>query len=194
MPETIDKPATYADIEALPPNVVGEILYDRLVQHPRPGPKHVHVSSSLGDELVGPFQKGRGGPGGWRIYDEPELHLGGHILVPDLAGWRLERMPQLPETAYFDVVPDWVCECLSPATQRTDKGDKRLIYAELGIPNLWYLDPPARTLEVFHLTRGEWVLTHTFFDDDDVAAPPFDAVTFSLGALWPDAPETSSET
>ena len=81
MPETIDKPATYADIEALPPNVVGEILYDRLVQHPRPGPKHVHVSSSLGDELVGPFQKGRGGPGGWRIYDEPELHLGGHIPV-----------------------------------------------------------------------------------------------------------------
>jgi hypothetical protein len=194
MPETIDKPATYADIEALPPNVVGEILYDRLVQHPRPAPRHAFAASALGGELVGPFQVGRGGPGGWIILDEPELHIAGHVVVPDIAGWRVERMPNLPETAYFETAPDWACEFLSPSTQRVDKGAKRLIYADIGVAHLWYIDPATRTLEVLTRDAADWKLTHTFFDDDDVAAPPFDAVTFSLGALWPDAPETSSET
>jgi hypothetical protein len=194
MPETIDKPATYADIETLPPNVVGEILYDRLVQHPRPAPRHAFAASDLGYGLIGPFGKGRGGPGGWAILDGPELHLQGHVIVPNNAGWRTETLPTLPDAAYFAAAPDWVCECLSPATQRTDKGDKRLIYADIGVAHLWYIDPATRTLEVLTRDATDWKLTHTFFDDDDVAAPPFDAVTFSLGALWPDAPETSSET
>ena len=194
MPATIDKPATYADIEALPPNVVGDILCDRLVQRPRPAPRHAFAASALGGELVGPFGKGRGDPGGWIILDEPELHLQGHVFVPDIAGWRIETLPTLPDTAYFAVAPDWVCAYLSPATQRTDKGAKRLIYADIGVAHLWYIDPATRTLEVLTRDAADWKLTHTFFDDDDVAAPPFDAATFSLGALWPDAPETSSET
>ncbi len=188
MGQVVEKPATYADIEALPPNVVGEILFGRLVTHPRPAPAHAYASSSLGGELVGPFQKGRGGPGGWYILDEPEIHLGDHIIVPDMAGWRLERLPQLPSTAFFQVVPDWVCEFLSPSTQRYDKGDKRLIYAELGVSNIWYIDPGSRSLEVFKLDRENWVLTDTYFDDDAVTAPPFEAVTFALSELWDDAP------
>ncbi len=188
MGQVADKPATYADIEVLPPNVVGEILFGRLVTHPRPAPRHVHAASSLASELFGPFHKGKGGPGGWRIYNEPELHLSAHIIVPDMAGWRLERLPQLPSTAFFQVVPDWVCEFLSPSTQRYDKGDKRLIYADLGVSNLWYIDPRSRMLEVFKLDRENWVLTDTYFDDDAVTAPPFEAVTFALSELWDDAP------
>lgn len=194
MGQVTDTPATYADIEALPPNVVGEILFGRLVTHPRPAPRHVHAAASLGGELFGPFHKGKDGPGGWRIYSEPELHLTAHVIVPDIAGWRRVRLPQLPSTAFFQVVPDWVCECLSPSTQRYDKGDKRLIYAELGVSNLWYIDPSSRTLEVFTLDRQKWVLAHTYFDDDTVAAPPFEAVTFALGELWDDAPADLAKT
>jgi Uma2 family endonuclease len=176
--------ATYADIEALPPNLVGEILFGVLHTHPRPAPKHARASSILGAELTGPFDRGRGGPGGWIILDEPELHLGPHVIVPDIAGWRRERLPKLPDTAYFETPPDWVCEVLSPSTQQIDRTDKLTVYAAFGVGHAWYVDPIARTLEVFVLERGKWVIAATFKDDGAVTAPPFEAHTFSLGALW----------
>lgn len=179
-------PATYADIEALPSNVVGEILFGQLVTHPRPAPKHSLAASALGSELFGPFHKGTNGPGGWYILDEPELHLGDHVVVPDIAGWKRERMPRLPDTAAFNIAPDWVCECLSPSTQRHDKGAKRAIYATHAVEHMWYVDPPNRCLEVFRLSGVDWIASHTFFDDDPVTAPPFDAIAFSLANLWDD--------
>jgi len=179
--------ATYADIEALPPHLVGEILFGALVTHPRPATRHGIATTSLGDELVGPFQKGRGGgPGGWLFIIEPELHLGPHVVVPDIAGWRRHRLDAgAAEGAFIEVPPDWACEVISPSTERYDRGDKRRIYAHFGVQHLWHLDPRARMLEVFRLQDRNWLLTHTFVDTEDVCAPPFDAITFSLGLLWP---------
>ncbi len=113
--------ATYEDLLKVPRHLVAEIINGRLVTHPRPAPKHALAYSSLGDELVGPFHKGRGGPGGWWILDEPELHLAADILVPDRAGWQRKRLPELPQTPYFQLAPDWVCEILSPSTARGDR-------------------------------------------------------------------------
>lgn len=146
--------ATYSDIEALPENMVGEILFGVLHAHPRPEPRHANATSVLGHEVMGPFQFGRGGPGGWIFLDEPELHLGEHVVVPDIAGWRRERMPKLPATAYFETPPDWVCEVLSPSTQRIDRTDKLSVYAAFGVGHAWYVDPDACTLEVLVLTGG----------------------------------------
>lgn len=193
MPQPKARAATYADIAALPENVVGEILFGALHTHPRPAPRHARASTRLGAELDGPFDRGRGGPGGWIILDEPELHLGSHIIVPDLASWRRERMPKLPETAFFETPPDWVAEVLSPATQRADRTDKLAIYAAFGVQHAWYVDPIARTLEVFTLVGGvdapntpsrKWLLAATFKDDDTVAAAPFEAHAFGLDVLW----------
>ncbi len=185
MSATAQKFATYEDLFDLPEHIVGEIIHGQLITHPRPAPKHALASSSLGDELVGPFQKGRsGGPGGWWILDEPELHLGPHILVPDLAGWRRERLPVMPETAYFTLPPDWICEILSPGTARVDRADKMPLYAQHGVPFLWLIDPAPRTLEVFLLREGHWILEHVYQDDDKVRAAPFDAISFSLADLW----------
>ncbi len=177
--------ATYADLEALPPGVVGEILFGALHAHPRPAPRHALAATSLTGEIVGAFQKGRGGPGGWIILAEPELHLGPHVVVPDLAGWRRERMPKLPSTAYFEMPPDWVCEILSPSTARVDRTDKLRIYAAFGVAHCWLIDPDVRTLEVMALTGAHWLLAATFTDADTVAAPPFDAHAFALDVLWP---------
>ena len=184
MPATARKFATYEDLFDLPDHLVGEIIHGQLITHPRPTPKHAVASSAIGDELVSPFQKGRGGPGGWWILDEPELHLGPHILVPDLAGWRRERLPTMPDIAYFTLPPDWVCEVLSPGTARVDRADKMPIYAAQGIPFLWLIDPAPRTLEVFVLYDGRWALEHVYKEDDEVRAAPFDAISFPLGVLW----------
>lgn len=178
--------ATYADIEAAPPNTVAELIDGVLHTQPRPAPRHAIASSYLGDELVSPYAKGRGGPGGWWILDEPELHLGGDVLVPDLAGWRKERMPAMPDTAYFTVVPDWVCEVISPSTQRKDLFAKRPLYAEYGVAHLWLVDPAARSLEAFELRDGHWTLIAALTDDASVSVAPFDAIAFPLDALWPD--------
>ncbi len=196
MGQVVEKPATYADIEALPPNVVGEILFGRLVTHPRPARPHVHASSMLGYELIGPFTKGLNGPGGWHIYDEPEVHVNGHVIVPDIAGWRKERLADDFDAARFMIAPDWVCEFLSPSTRRYDKGEKRIIYAKLGVQYMWYVDPAMRMLEIFRRNGAEWIFSETFFDDDPVNAAPFEATTFSLGGLWdtPDSPVTPSAT
>ena len=139
MSQTIDsadarqRAATYEDLLAVPEHLVAEILFGRLVTHPRPAPRHAVARSALGSVLGPPFQFGRGGPGGWIFMVEPELHLGAHVVVPDLAAWRRERLPALPETAWIEIAPDWVCEVLSPSTERYDRGDKRLIYAEAGV-------------------------------------------------------------
>ena len=176
--------ATYEDLLAAPPNLVAEIIGGRLVTHPRPAPRHIRASSRLGGILMQPFDVGVGGPGGWWLLDEPELHLGPDIAVPDVAGWRAERMPELPETAWFGLPPDWICETISPSTEGFDRGEKREIYAEHGVRHLWFLDPVAKLLETFELTTGKWLLLHTYRDDDTVIAPPFAAVPFSLDLMW----------
>jgi Uma2 family endonuclease len=178
------RPATYDDLIAVPPNMVAEIIDGRLVTMPRPRPRALRAASILGTLLTGPFDLGINGPGGWWVLDEPELHLADDVAVPDLAGWRRERLTAIPDTAWFDLTPDWVCEVLSPKTQRYDKGEKRDLYARHGVGYLWHVDPDARLLEVFSLNDGKWLVEHTFRDDDAVAAPPFGAIPFRLGLLW----------
>ena len=186
MSETAKKLASYEDLRQLPDHLVGEIVHGQLHASPRPAPRHALASASLGDELVGPYYKGRGGPGGWWIFDEPELHLGDHVLVPDLAGWRRERMPCLPETAWFELPPDWVCEVLSPSTARLDRAQKMPLYAEFAIPWLWLIDPGLQTLEAYELREGKWALLETLSGDQSVSVAPFDATVFPLSALWAD--------
>ena len=178
-------PATYQDVLDAPAHRVAEIVDGALHTNPRPAAPHTRASSSMGVKIGGPFDYDRGGPGGWWILDEPELHLGDDVLVPDLAGWRRERMPTYPDTAYFTLAPDWACEVLSASTRRLDLHGKRPIYAREGVGHLWLVDPEDRTLEAFELRSGEWVLIATAKDDDSVCIRPFDAVTFSLGDLWP---------
>lgn len=183
---SVRRPATYQDVLDAPATMVAELIEGALHLHPRPAPRHTKASSSLGDELVSPFDKGRGGPGGWWVLDEPEVHLGRDVVVPDLAGWRRERMPALPETAWFELAPDWVCEVLSPGTRTLDLTDKRRLYATAGVPFLWFVDPLARTLEAFTLRDGAWTLIAALKDDEEVRVAPFDAIAFPLSVLWPD--------
>lgn len=185
------KAATYADLQAVPSHRVAEIIEGVLETHPRPAPRHAVAASNVGVELSNPFQFGRGGPGGWIIIDEPEIHLGQHIVVPDLAGWRREHLVVLPEKAFFETVPDWVCEILSPSTSRMDRGPKRRIYAEFGVSYLWLLDPDEQVLEAFRLTDGQWTLIGTVTGAGAVSLPPFDAISFPLSILFPfDAPKS----
>jgi Uma2 family endonuclease len=184
MSQTASKSATYADLMALPDHVVGEILGGELHSSPRPATPHAHVASTLGMDIGSTFQRGRGGPGGWWILDEPELHLDSDILVPDLAGWRRERMPALPRAPYLELAPDWVCEVVSPSTARLDRTGKLPIYARSGVAHAWLLDPDARTLEVFRRSGEHWVLLSTHSGEQHVRAEPFEAVELELGALW----------
>ncbi len=178
------KEDVYAAFLATPAHQVSEIINGSLVTQPRPAPKHACAYSRLGIVIGSPFDMGIRGPGGWVIIDEPELHLDGHILVPDLAGWRKERLPTLPDTAWFETVPDWICEIQSPSTAQYDRGIKRDIYAKQGVKHLWLLDPEAQLLEAFELRDGAWVLLKTMAGRDEVAVAPFAAVPFSLGDLW----------
>jgi Uma2 family endonuclease len=177
--------ATYADLEAVPPHLVAEILFGALHTQPRPAPRHATAANAISAELTSPFQRGKGGPGGWIFMTEPELHLGPHVVVPDLAGWRRERMPHMPEKAFVETPPDWICEILSPATENVDRGPKRRIYATYAVAHMWLLDPIARRLEAYVLRDGQWTLHETFDGADEVKAPPFDAVPFPITALWP---------
>ena len=174
--------ATYRDVLEAPAHMVAEIVKGVLHTQPRPASRHALAGSSLGMEIGNPFQRGRGG---WWIVDEPELHFGEDILVPDLAGWRRERMPDYPDTPYFTLAPDWVCEILSPSTRTFDLEEKRPIYAREGGGHLWFVDPAARTLEAFALQDGAWTPAGSAREDEPVAFPPFQAVTFPLDALWP---------
>jgi Uma2 family endonuclease len=176
----------YEDLLRLPDHVVGEIVAGELHVSPRPAAPHARASTVLGSEITGPFDRGRGGPGGWWILDEPELHLGSDVMVPDLAGWRRERMPSIPDVAWFDLAPDWVCEIVSPGTMQLDRTRKMPAYADHEVAHLWIIDPLAKTLEVFGLVDGSCRMESTHAGDDIVRAAPFDAIEIELGALWID--------
>jgi Uma2 family endonuclease len=118
------------------------------------------------------------------ILYEPEIQLGSHILVPDIAGWKKERLPKLPETNWIAVTPDWICEVLSPGTARIDKKKKMPIYARFGVPYLWLVDPLEKTLEIFRLDNGNWVVAAVYSEDDIVRAEPFQAIEINLSSLW----------
>lgn len=183
--------ATYDDLCQVPDHKVAEILDGELIVTPRPALRHARASSGIGGHLWGPFQGGRGGPGGWWILDEPELHLVDDVLVPDLAGWRRERLPAVPDTAYMTLAPDWVCEVISPTTERIDRSRKMRIYARESVTHLWLLDPLVRTLEVLRLEGARWVLLGTHSDTDIVRVEPFEAIEIELTTLWPEPPAES---
>ena len=183
-PDRIRRPATYEDLLKVPDHLVAEIVDGELYTSPRPAPKHADASSGLVGALRGPFDRGRGGPGGWRILDEPELHLRSDIVVPDLAGWRRERMAVLPEEAYFSLAPDWICEVISPSTAAIDRVKKLTIYAREQVSHAWLADPIAHTLEVLRLEAGRWTIASTASGLDVVRAEPFDAIELDLSLLW----------
>ena len=180
--------ATYADIEALPENMVGEILAGELVVSPRPAGPHAGAASSLGAFLNVTFERGLGGPGGWWIIDEPELSLGVDPdydpVVPDVAGWRIATMPERYVTPQCHTAPDWVCEVLSPGTTRHDRMLKMPFYARAGVGHLWLVEPTNETIEVYRLTEGLWMHVTTAGADQVVALEPFQALELDLLPLW----------
>jgi Uma2 family endonuclease len=179
--------ATYDAVLNAPEHVVAEIVDGELYTSPRPGSRHTLAASVIGSDLLGPFQRPPGdpaGPGGWWILDEPELHLGPDVVVPDLAGWRRERMPQLLNVAYFTNAPEWICEVVSPATGRLDRVRKVRVYAREHVAHAWLVDPLQETLEVYRLEGDRWVVAGTHGGDEQVRAEPFEAIELPLVRWW----------
>jgi Uma2 family endonuclease len=181
-----DRPATYDDLAKLPDTLVAEIVNGELHASPRPASPHTAAASVLGGRLVPPFHEGRGGPGGWWILLEPELHLADDVLVPDWAGWRRSRMPTYPKCPYFTLAPDWICEILSPSTSQLDRAKKLAIYAREAVAHAWLVDPDARTLEVLRLENGRWTILAVHAGGEVVRAEPFTEIEIELQALWAD--------
>ncbi len=178
--------ATYEDVLAAPPHKVAEIIDGELHVSPRPGGPHTAAASALGALIEPPFKWGRGGPGGWIILDEPELHLGEEILVPDLGGWRRSTMERVPNAAFFEIRPDWVCEVLSPAGERIDRAKKLPIFARNNVDYAWLVNPIQRTLEVMRREGDRWLTLAVHQGDEMIRAEPFDEVELELGLLWAD--------
>jgi len=182
-----ERRATYEDVLAAPAHLVAEVVRGVLHTQPRPAMPHARASARLGAELGGPFDRGRGGPGGWVILDEPELHLGADVLVPDSGAWRRSRMPRVPlEAAFVTLAPDWICEVVSPGTQAFDRGDKMDVYAREGVLHAWLVDPLAKLLEVWRLEHEKWLRVGTWTGEAFLRAEPFDAIELELEALWAD--------
>lgn len=188
MAEAARKRATYDDVLRAPERLVAEVIGGDLYLNPRPGLAHAEAASVLFGELQSPFGRGRGGPGGWKLLVEPELHLGSEpaIVVPDLAGWRRERLPAIPHEPFLALAPDWLCEVVSPSTGRLDRAKKLPLYAAEGVGHVWLVDPLQRTLEVLRNEGGRFFLLATHADVARVRAEPFEALELELGALWAD--------
>lgn len=176
----------YSRLEALPPNLVGEIINGQLHTHPRPAGPHAVAHSTLSMDIGSAYHLGRGGPGGWWIIIEPELHFvrDTEVLVPDIAGWRRERMLKVPTDHRFMIIPDWICEILSPSTAKLDRVEKMPVYARYGVRYLWLVDPLAKTLEVFQLNDHRWTLLATYQDETEVCIAPFQEIIIALKQLW----------
>ena len=180
-------PEVVAGYRSAPSNVVAEVLAGELSLLPRPRLGHAAIATGLAGELGPPFRRGRGGPGGWVILFEPDLWLGAHpdIVVPDLAGWRRDRVPgAFDEQAHATLAPDWVCEVLSPSTEGQDRGPKLDVYHREGVGRVWLMSPAMRSLEVFRRADIGWLLLAVHRGAAPVRAEPFVAVALDLAGLW----------
>lgn len=184
MSKALKKDATYADLCAVPDNFVAEILGGELYASPRPAFPHARAAGVLLHTLSGPFEDGENGPGGWWFLIEPELHFGADVVVPDIAGWRRERMPVVPAVPHYTLAPDWLCEVLSPSTEAIDRRKKLPISAREGVGHVWLVEPLLQTLEVLRLESQHWSLVAEHEGDAKVRAEPFDAIELKLRALW----------
>lgn len=166
---------------------MGEIIEEELVAFPRPAVPHARAAMMLSALLGTAFDLGQPGTReGWWLLYEPELHLSGNVLVPDLAGWRREQVPDpsFQDAPYVTVAPDWVCEILSPSTARLDRERKQPLYHREGVGHAWLVDPVAWTLEIYRRRARVWRLVARHSGDAEVRAEPFEALALKLGALW----------
>lgn len=185
MSEPARKLPTMDDLYALPREIKGEIIEDVLYTFPRPRARHQRTILEMGTDLGGSFQRGRGGPGGWWILPEPGIELPNTPEIsPDLAGWRRERLPELPEDEPLRVVPDWVCEILSPSTRRHNLLIKKPYYAKIGVPYHWIVDREARTVAAYRLESGRWLELGLYGDETEARIEPFDQVPLDVSAWW----------
>ena len=184
---TARRRATYDDLMKVPDTKVAEIIDGELIVSPRPAFPHAHAGSVLGADLIGAFHRPPGdpkGPGGWWLLYEPELHLGADVIVPDQAGWRRERIPQLPNVAAYSEAPDWVCEVISPSTGRIDRSRKMRIYARERVGHLWLVDPLLRTIEVYRLEHDRWIVASVHGGAEVARIEPFEAIELEVGRWW----------
>jgi Uma2 family endonuclease len=185
------RPATYQDVIDAPEHMVAEILDGELFLSPRPAPRHAYVTSVLTSVVLPAFSLGQDGPGSWLIFVEPELHIGPDVVVPDLAGWKRERMPRLPKEAFFSKAPDWACEVLSPSTEKIDRRRKLRIYARERVEYLWLINPVTRAVEARRRQGSGWFEPVVYGDDDIVRLEPFEGIELDLSCLWAEV-ETSA--
>ena len=178
--------------------MTAQVLDGELYLMPRPRRAHLRAGTGLGAFLFGAFHVGAGGPGGWTIIDEPEIHMGPDpdIVVPDLAGWRAGRLVDREDVdePFVTVVPDWVCEILSPGTLRIDRMKKMPIYARERIAHAWLVDPREKTVEVFRHDGNGYALVGTFGGDDALRVEPFDAIAIPPAFLWGRQQEAAAAT
>jgi Uma2 family endonuclease len=184
--------ATYDDVLKAPEHMIAELIDGELFTSPQPANRHVFAATRLGGALT-PLQQGQGSLGGWWIMFEPELHLGDDVLVPDLAGWRYQHMPEVPDAPFFTLRPDWICEVLSPSTERLDRTRKLRVYARERVSHAWLVDPIDKTVEVLCLDSSRhWVPHATYSSDDRIRAVPFDAIEIKLVHLWRPVPSAEA--
>lgn len=180
--------ATYDDLLALPEDVHAEVIGGEVVVSPSASPTHQFTIGELYADLSGPFQRGRGGPGGWWLIQDVDVWFGVHdICRPDISGWQKARVPEFPAERPVRHRPDWLCEGLSPGTARRDQGEKRAIYERAGVPWYWLVDPLNRTITVLRLAAEGYVLHASAGDSGTAALPPFDGAEIDLGAIFPPA-------
>jgi Uma2 family endonuclease len=184
MAQTLTRPATYEDLLKVPDHLVAEIVDGELFTSPRPASRHARAAGLLYAVLGAAFDHGGGGPGDWWLVFEPELHLGSDVLVPDIAGWRRERMPEFPDVAAFELAPDWIGEVVSPSTGRLDRIRKLPRYGTYHIPYAWIVDPIGHSVEVYVLHDSKWLLESTHENGDVIRAVPFEALALDLARLW----------
>jgi Uma2 family endonuclease len=189
------RPPTLADLDALPANIVGEIIEGVLYTMTKPRAPHRRTTRLIGGRVGDPFDNGIGGPGGWWIIPEPGIELPNDTkeISPDVAGWRRERIPDLPVDEPIRVVPDWVCEILSPTTRRHDMLRKQPYYAKIGVPYMWLVDIEARVLTIYRLESSDWRMIGTYSDETEARIAPFDAVPLDVMSWWPASPPPSKQ-
>lgn len=178
---TAKKKYTYKDYLNIPDDKRYELIGGELMMTPSPIPYHQWISKNIEYEIERFVREKKLG----KVFDAPcDVYLDEeNVVQPDILFISQERTHIIGKNN-IQGAPDLVIEILSESTAYTDLMKKKRLYAKSGVKEYWIVDPDGKTIEIYCLKEGVFVLAKSFSENEELESPLLPGLKIKLSPVF----------